>query len=216
MIPRKETIAALLANIGISANFLTGLGLVLALASGYFAAQGVLFWAGALILLSGSVDLLDGAVARLTGTSLKPFGGILDSSLDRYGDGFIYGGVALFYAAQGKWLYLILTLSALLGAFAVSYVRARAECEMESCRAGFWERGERLVFLALGLLLNNLNAVIAVLGIATHSTVIARFFCAAKGGNSSVLPASGDGRGSKDYLVKIGILIGIILFFRIR
>src|SRR3978361_1220058 len=45
-------------------------------------------------------DLLDGAVARVSGTS-GPWGAFLDSTLDRVGDGAIFGSLALWYAGRG-------------------------------------------------------------------------------------------------------------------
>ncbi len=118
---------------------------------------------------------MDGAVARVSGTA-GGFGGILDSSLDRYGDGVVLSGILFYCAMNQKWLYAILAVSALLGSFEISYVRARSECALPQCRVGFWERGERIVYLALGLLFNNLALVLWVLGIATHWTVFQRLY----------------------------------------
>ena len=61
-----------------------------------------------------------------------------------------------------------------------SYVGARAECVIPKCKVGFWERGERLVYLALGLLLNNVSWVLWVLAFATHTTVLSRLFYSKK------------------------------------
>ncbi|MBI3252766.1 MAG: CDP-alcohol phosphatidyltransferase family protein [Candidatus Omnitrophica bacterium] len=209
----KTKIAFFLFRAGVSADFLTVAGLALAFTAGWFIWSGLFFWAGVFVLFSGVLDLLDGAVARASEVA-HPFGGILDSSLDRYGDGFIFGGAALFYAGAGKLLYAALALGALLGAFSISYIRARAECEMETCRVGFWERGERLVYAALGLALNNFTAALWILGIATHVTAVQRLLFAFQKGHVNPLLAPEQRRGEPAYFFKIGILIWVILFWR--
>ena len=169
----KNSIALIFSKAGIRANFLTALGLLSAFISGVFIYQGMFFWAGASLLLSGFLDLMDGAVARISKTT-NAFGGILDSSLDRYGDGFVFAGLFLFCARYDNKLYALLAVSAWLGTFLISYVRARAECIIPKCRVGFWERGERIIYIALGLLLNNVGLVLWILAFATHGTALLR------------------------------------------
>ena len=202
----KEALAKFLFQIGISADFLTWLGLCLALFCGGLIFFGKFFWAGGFLLLSGFCDLLDGAVARASGKA-SVFGGILDSSLDRYGDGFVLGALAVYGAYYHRLFFSALALVALLGSFAVSYVRARAECEIESCRVGFWERGERLVFLALGLLLNNVLTALLILAAGTQYTVWQRLSYAQ---NSRPYPD----RRSPSYGWKIAALVFLILWLR--
>ncbi len=171
----KESMASILHRMGVSANGLTVAGLLLAALSAFFIYKGSFIWAGLFLLGSGALDLLDGSVARLAGIK-NSFGGILDSTLDRYGDGFILGAAALYFSARGALLYTGLALCALIGSFVVSYVRARAECEIDECKVGFWERGERIVYLALGLLLNNLAWVLWVLAVGTQATALFRLY----------------------------------------
>ena len=214
----KELIAQFLVRIGISANFLTALGLFFAFLSGALICLGSFFWAGVILLLSGLCDLLDGAVARASGKA-GVFGGILDSSLDRYGDGFVLAPLIACAAYYHKPLLSALASSALLGSFAVSYVRARVECEIDSCRVGFWERGERLVYLALGLLLGNIFAVLLVLGVGIHWTVFQRLAYSYRvAQNGGQIPADSKpypSRRSKVYALKITALILIVLFLRL-
>ena len=204
-------------RLGVSANFLTFLGLFLALCASWFIFKGSFFIAGAVLLLSGLFDLLDGAVARASGTPSK-FGGILDSSLDRYGDGLIMGGVVFFYAELNQPLYMALGISALLGFFSISYVRARAECEMKNCRVGFWERGERIVFIALSLFFNNLEAALWILGIGTHWTVLQRLLFSRY--QMKEIPSSSQvfwkapSRSSIPYFTKILALIFLLIFLK--
>ena len=173
----KEKFARSLHRFGFSANFLTAVGLVLAAISGGLVFRGEIFWAGVVLLGSGLVDLMDGAVARVSNTQ-SVFGGILDSSMDRYGDGFIFGGLFFHFMQQARVEAALLTMSAWIGAFLISYVRARAECEMDACRVGFWERGERVGVLVLGLVTGHIGMAVLILGVATHWTVFQRLSAA--------------------------------------
>lgn len=221
----KNKIASFLYRLGVSADFLTYAGLLSALGAGVLIAKGYFLWAGGVLLFAGGLDLLDGAVARQAKV-LSPFGGILDSTLDRYGDGFVLSGV-LFYCLENYYPgYALLTLSAILGSFGVSYVRARAECVVKSCRVGFWERGERLVYLALGLLVGNLPLVLWFLGVGTHLTVVHRLVHAKKtvAGHPDASPKllgitpaflSLSTRAQAPYVVKCILLTFLLLFFRL-
>lgn len=173
---RNKT-ARILIRFGVSANFISVLGLYFAFLAGIMITRGQ-FTAAALVLLSsGVLDLLDGAVARQSGKK-NPFGGILDSTLDRYGDGFVLGASILFYMQHRRPGVALLALSALLGSFVISYVRARSECEQRPCRVGFWERGERSACLIGGLWWGNLPMALLILGIGTHFTALFRLYYA--------------------------------------
>ena len=92
-------------------------------------------------------DMLDGAVARVTGRT-GVWGAFLDSTLDRFGDAAIFGGIALFYAGRGHNLLLCcVALACLVFASLTSYVKARAEGLGLTCDVGFAERSERLVII---------------------------------------------------------------------
>ena len=227
----KNQIAGFLHRCGVSANFVTVVGLVCALASAFFVYEDRFILAGSLLILSGVLDLLDGAVARAAGIKNK-FGGVLDSTLDRYGDGVVLGVILIYFAEAGDTLYAGLALSALLGSFSISYVRARAECEVASCRVGFWERGERLVYLALGLLLGNVQIPLWALGIFTHATVLQRLIlskrlltakdaeatgslAAVSGKNLKAFLTDSHGRGSIFYWIKAAFWVFLVIFARV-
>ena len=90
-------------------------------------------------------DLLDGAMARKTGRSSK-FGAFLDSTLDRIGDGAIFGGLALYFAGPGdSRLYTWLALICLVMGSVTSYARSRAESLGFQAKVGIAERSDRLV-----------------------------------------------------------------------
>jgi CDP-diacylglycerol--glycerol-3-phosphate 3-phosphatidyltransferase/CDP-diacylglycerol--inositol 3-phosphatidyltransferase len=90
-------------------------------------------------------DLIDGAMARKTGRS-STFGAFFDSTLDRIGDGAIFGGLVLYFAGPGDYyLYLCLTLYCLVMGSVTSYARARAESLGMDARGGIAERADRTV-----------------------------------------------------------------------
>ncbi len=215
----KNKIAQFLYRAGVSADFVTGLGLLFAFAAAALIYECRFFWAGAALVVSGIFDLLDGEIARVSGKQSK-FGGVLDSALDRYGDGVVFGALVIYFAARGQLLYAGLALSALLGSFSISYVRARAECEVDSCRIGFWERGERITYLALGLLFNNVRIALWVLGIFTHVTVFQRIHLAKRllVEGSSAPPALktpfSSPRSAVSYWAKAAFWIFFLLFSR--
>jgi phosphatidylglycerophosphate synthase len=214
----KNKIAEVLHRLGISANFLTLIGLVLAGCSGWFAFQGQLFLAGVALFASGLVDMMDGAVARISKTE-SVFGGILDSSMDRYGDGFVFSGIILHFTQQGRVEAAILTMSAWLAAFLISYVRARAECELDSCRVGFWERGERIGVLVLGFLTGHIGMSVLILGTAAHWTVFQRLSMAhfsthatAAQKNHPPFYLHAGKRSEPVYYAKVAFIVGLLLW----
>ena len=111
----------------VTANMVTVLGLVIVVVAALLIGSGSLV-AGALILMGGSLlDAVDGALARATGGG-TPFGGFLDSTLDRAGEAIVYLAVAAYYLQGSAPTWPVLAaFVALAGSFMVSYSRARAE-----------------------------------------------------------------------------------------
>ncbi|WP_438362063.1 phosphatidylinositol phosphate synthase [Nocardioides antri] len=90
-------------------------------------------------------DLIDGKMARTLGRKSR-FGAFWDSTLDRIGDGAIFGGLALYFAGPGdSYLYLCVTLWCLVMGSVTSYARARAESLGMDAKGGLAERADRLV-----------------------------------------------------------------------
>lgn len=140
-----------LRRMGIQPDHLTLCGLALALLAG-----SLVPWsppaAGIVLLVSGLLDSLDGTLARATHHSTRP-GALLDSTLDRYGEFAVLLGIWVYLAREGHAFWGgIWTLSALQGSVMVSYARARAEGLGYALRGGLFQRAERLVLVALGLL----------------------------------------------------------------
>ncbi|MFT4287822.1 phosphatidylinositol phosphate synthase [Nocardioides sp.] len=106
---------------------------------------GELFWGTVFITCFVFSDLVDGAMARRLGRSSK-FGAFLDSTLDRIGDGAIFGALALYFAGPGdSTLYLTLSLVCLVMGAVTSYARAKAESIGFTAQVGIAERSDRLV-----------------------------------------------------------------------
>jgi len=173
-----------IAALGITANMLTITGLLFGIAAGVFIALGRLKLAGVLILIGGTFDLMDGAVARVTKVT-SPFGALLDSVVDRYSEGIIFVGLAIYFSRfypVGKMITgLALTCLGLISAFLVSYVRARAEGLQVDCKVGIMQRPERIIIIAFGVLFRNLFVNVNILVVAlwvlvilSHITVLQR------------------------------------------
>lgn len=180
-----QPIARGFAALGITANMLTLTGLLFGIGAGICIALGRLKLAGALILVGGSFDLMDGAVARLSKIT-NPFGALLDSVADRYSEGVVFVGLAIYFTRFSPGVEkmitgLALTCLGLISAFLVSYVRARAEGLKVECKVGLMQRPERIVLLSLGVLLRDMSVHVNLLVVAlwilvilSHITVLQR------------------------------------------
>jgi CDP-diacylglycerol--glycerol-3-phosphate 3-phosphatidyltransferase len=136
-------------RLGIRADVLTWLSLVLGLASLPAIAAGHLAAGGVLFIFSTVADALDGMVARLDG-SASDSGEVLDAVIDRYVDAAPLVGLALFYRAS-VW-ELCVPLAALLGSFMLSYNRAKAETFALELPSTAMRRHERTIFLSVSLI----------------------------------------------------------------
>jgi archaetidylinositol phosphate synthase len=127
-----------------------------------------------LLLLSGYCDILDGALARLC-QKTTPFGGFLDSLLDRYADSAVYFGMVLGGLCTVPW-----GLAALIGSLLVSYSRARAEAAgIKVEGVGLAERAERLIIVAAASIAEvfwegSLEVGVIMLAVLTNFTVLHR------------------------------------------
>lgn len=137
-------------RLGIRPNWITWAGTGVVAIGAVLAGSGQ-FQLAALVLLAGlPLDALDGAVARASNQVTK-FGGVLDSTLDRYADGLIFGGLCYHFALQSQPHNVLLALGGLTGSFVVSYVRARAGEAGLSVKIGLFDRFVRVIVLLIGL-----------------------------------------------------------------
>ena len=125
---------------------------------------------GVLVILAGLFDMLDGALARVRGLKTK-FGAFLDSTLDRFSEAALLGGVLWAYPTRE---IALLVLVALTGSLLVSYTRARAEGLGVNCEVGLLPRPQRIVLLAAGLITGYVLIALAVLAVFTNVTTIQR------------------------------------------
>lgn len=160
-----DPLARGLLRAGVVPDVVTVVGTVGAVASalGLFS-TGHFFTGTALVALFVLTDLLDGAMARARGTGSR-FGAFLDSTMDRFADAAIFGGLVLWYAGGGHDRRLLaLALFCLVTGSITSYAKARAEGLGMTCNVGIAERAERLIVVLLGTLLVGLGAPTWVLG----------------------------------------------------
>ncbi|MEM3617089.1 MAG: archaetidylinositol phosphate synthase [Candidatus Bathyarchaeia archaeon] len=179
-----KTQAQIANRLGLTPNTISAIGIILALFSAIAYAIGrqavTLTLAVILLLLSGYCDMLDGALARLCEKE-TPFGGFLDSLLDRYADSAVYVGIILGGLCSASW-----GLIALIGSLLVSYSRARAEAagiKMET--VGLAERAERIIIIAAASIaeiffVGIMEASMILLAVLTNLTVLQRSLYAYK------------------------------------
>jgi CDP-diacylglycerol--glycerol-3-phosphate 3-phosphatidyltransferase len=158
-------LARLLARTPLTPDTLTWLGFLINIGAALLVAYDHFLAAGALVLVAGLFDMLDGALARLT-HRVSRFGGILDSTLDRLSEAAVLLALLVVFARSQRVDATLLVGVVLLGSLMVSYIRARMEGMGIECKAGIFTRPERVVVLALGLMLNRFNyALISALGV---------------------------------------------------
>ncbi|MCP9486799.1 MAG: CDP-alcohol phosphatidyltransferase family protein [Gaiellaceae bacterium MAG52_C11] len=171
-----------LARTRVTPNMLTAAGVSLCAVGAvlvYFEYRDELlfFWAGAAAFVVGSVlDILDGALARAGGKQ-TPFGGFLDSTLDRVGEGLMLGAVGLVFMRDDHEIALALTIAAIGGSFLVPYARAKAEGLGIKGDVGIGSRAERVTVISAGLILapwGVLPWAIGVLAATAWVTVLQR------------------------------------------
>ena len=132
-------------------NALTVIGALLVCFPAAYAAQADYLLAGLLFGLVSLFDMVDGAVARAT-NRVTPFGGFLDSVMDRVADAAILIGIGM--GVTGSWWWALIG-AALVGQYATSYARARIYQEAAppaTMWRQFFERPERVIFLSFLLL----------------------------------------------------------------
>jgi CDP-diacylglycerol---glycerol-3-phosphate 3-phosphatidyltransferase len=145
-----EPVGSGIRRTGLSADHLTGLGLVVAAACAVAIGTGRLGLALALLILSAVPDLLDGAVAKASGTA-SPRGAFFDSVADRVTDSLVLGGLAWYLAGEDGGRAALLPFAVLAASTLISYERAKAESLGYTARGGLMERAERIIAIALGL-----------------------------------------------------------------
>lgn len=161
---------------GVHPDTITLAGLAVVAAAAVLIGRGEMLAAGVVLLAGLPLDALDGAVARAMQRQDR-FGGVLDSTLDRYADAFIFSGLSYHFAVQGRFEMMLAALAALIGSFVVSYVRARAGEAGLSVKIGLFDRFVRVVIILVSLFVPALLDVgVLALAVGTNLTGLQRLW----------------------------------------
>lgn len=143
----------LLSKWKLSPNSFTVAGVVITAFGAAAFGMGYIRPAGLLILAGGVCDTIDGMIARRCGKASR-FGALLDSSVDRYAEFFMFVGIAVYFIQLADYGTSAGAVLALCGSFMVSYTRARAESLGFDARTGIMQRPERILLIGLGALIH--------------------------------------------------------------
>lgn len=166
-------IIKLLARTPITPNSLTLLSFAVATGAALLIVINNFVAAGFVVLVAGLLDILDGALARHTNRVTR-FGAVLDSTLDRFAEGVVLLGILFYYANEALISGILLTGVVMLASILVSYIKARAEAVGIECTVGVFTRPERIIVLALGLLINQLEITLSIIAAFSLFTVVQR------------------------------------------
>ena len=162
-----QPIVNLLARTPLTPNAVTWLGFCINIGAAVLVVTEHLFAAGFVVLIAGLFDMLDGALARVTNRVTR-FGGILDSTLDRLSEAVVLLALLAVFAREQQVAESVLAGAAMLGSLMVSYLRAKMERLGIECKVGLFTRPERVIVLALGLLLSQFDyALVTALAVIT-------------------------------------------------
>ena len=176
--PALEKVGKGFAATGLSPNFWTVVGLVIALTSAAVYGMGMEFGliiGGILLLVSGFFDMVDGQVARVTGKTSKK-GEYLDSMFDKISEVAIFLGILVGGYAEPYLVLLAITLSLL-----VSYARAKSDLiNIKLQGIGIGERAERLLVIAVIGIFGFMDYAVVIVVIIAGITLIQRMIYTAK------------------------------------
>jgi len=137
---------------GVSPNGLTVIGFLISIGSAVTIGMGYFLVGGILVLVAGAFDMLDGPLARAKGQT-STFGAMLDSTLDRLSEAAVLLGILVYYVRHDGTWETWLPYVTFVGSVMVSYLRARAEGLGLKCEVGVFTRAERVIVLAVGLVI---------------------------------------------------------------
>jgi CDP-diacylglycerol--glycerol-3-phosphate 3-phosphatidyltransferase len=136
-------------KLNLSPNAITLIGLIITLLASYFYAKGSFRIAGLILLLAGLCDAVDGEVARKA-NKVSKFGAFFDSTIDRFEEFFVFGGILFYYSMVRQDILLsIVVYLILLGTIMTSYIRARAEGIGFSPTSGPMDRPGRYIYIVI-------------------------------------------------------------------
>tara|TARA_B100000945_G_scaffold101274_1_gene79829 strand:- start:1897 stop:2559 length:663 start_codon:yes stop_codon:yes gene_type:complete len=187
-----DPIGVVLWRLKVSADALTIVGILVAVAGAIVIGRGHMFAGFICLLLTGIPDALDGAVAKAAGTA-SVRGAFFDSVSDRITDSLLFSGIAWHLATEEPGRIMMLPVVLMATAMLVSYQRAKAESLGFDAKGGIMERAERFIVLALGLLFDEiLIPVLWVMLVLTGITACQRFVKIWKQASKNMSPPIGD------------------------
>ncbi|MGA0895214.1 MAG: CDP-alcohol phosphatidyltransferase family protein, partial [Ilumatobacteraceae bacterium] len=137
---------------GLTPDHLTWMGLLVAVLAAVAVGAGELRLGLALVVLAAVPDLLDGALAKASNSSSQR-GAFFDSTIDRFADALLFGGVAWHFASTESPHMALLPFAVMALSSVISYMRAKAESLGLDAKGGLMERAERIIALCIGLLI---------------------------------------------------------------
>ncbi len=172
-----DPIVGLIARTGVTPNHLSLLGFSGNVGAAVLAARGDFLWAGIVMLVFSAVDMLDGALARATDRATR-FGAVLDAALDRMSEAALLSGLGYYFAERGQTEETVLCFAALAGSLLVSYVRAHALSQGLDMQDGLFTRVERVILLAVVLMIDQVRIGLWILAVLTMLTGVQRLYVA--------------------------------------
>ncbi len=160
-------------QLGLSPDVVTIVGTLIVVGAAVLIGAGHFSAAGIVLIVSMPLDVLDGAIARAMQRRNR-FGALLDSTLDRFADGLLLLGLMVYFGQNGQTAALVVSGLALIGAYAVSYVRARAEGLGIACKDGIFSRLERTIVLIAALLTGWVVPGVIILAVGSNLTALQR------------------------------------------
>jgi CDP-diacylglycerol--glycerol-3-phosphate 3-phosphatidyltransferase len=162
-----QPIVKLISHTSLTPDVITWIGFIITVGAGALIVTEHLLTAGIVVLVAGLFDMLDGALARLT-NKVTRFGAILYSTLDRVSEAVLLVSLLVIFVRGQEFKECMLVGAALVGSLLTSYIRARMEGLGIECKAGLFTRPERVIILALGLMLSRFDpALLAALSVIT-------------------------------------------------
>lgn len=171
---RLLPVGKIVAKTHLTPNAITVIGLFLNVGVAAIIASGNLVLGGVAVLVAAGFDALDGAVARVTGQTSR-FGGFLDSTLDRYSESIVFAGLLIHLTrTDAGSVPIVLLYATMVGSLMISYTRSRAESLGLKGDVGFFQRTERVLFLAVILLISQPIYGLWVMAVLTQITALHR------------------------------------------
>ena len=170
-----EPIGKALASVGVTATFMTSIGLVIVIAGSIVISTGAIRWGAVIVLIGSILDGLDGSVARASG-NVTARGAFLDSVFDRAGEIAAFAGLGVAVVREnGDEAVLLLIILAIGGAMLVPYIRSRAEVEGFNGKQGLMGRAERVLLFTIGLITGLVEPMLWIFVVLVWLTAVMRF-----------------------------------------